>query len=90
MIAIKTKGKYRPNAAIDMISACLNHYKKYGRKVRAITLSQRYFELLKAGLLERDETLLIEDKVEFKGLNIFLGSSLMITPLQEVLEPIES
>jgi hypothetical protein len=88
MRVIKTKGKRRPNVAIDMVLACIKHYKRYGRKVRAITLSDRYFHILKNGLLERDETLLIEDKVEFKDVTIFQGSTLMIKPLQEVLEPI--
>ena len=73
-----TTKKFKPNVAIDMVSAALQHYKKQERLVDFITLNHRLWEMWVSGMLERDPTLDIKDEMHFKDCKVRKGSMFMV------------
>lgn len=70
--------------AVDMISACLDHYKKYKRKVKLITLNSNYWRMFKEYVLEQKPDLVIEDAIDFKNVRIEKGSIFQTEPLRAI------
>lgn len=69
---------FKPNIAIDMVSAALQHYKKHERPVDFITLNHRMWNIWVSGILERDPTLEIQDEMHFKDCKVRKGSIFML------------
>jgi hypothetical protein len=76
-LLIKTKRKFKPNIAIDMVASCLAHYKRFERPVKEIVLNEALFHKWKEGMMERDETLEIYDRMEFRNCTVIKGSKFM-------------
>ena len=66
------------NVAVDMISACLSHYKRYNRKVEIVYLNKRYWELflryIGEQLPEKYNDAKATEAMEFRNLMIKRGS----------------
>lgn len=86
MAPTPTQKKYKPNVAIDMVSACLAHYKKFNRPVETITLSQGLFEKWKSGMLERKPDLEIHDQMDFRDVTVRKGSIFMFKDMDVKLK----
>ena len=83
-----SKNKFKKNIAIDMVMACLRHYKVYSRQVDTITLSPSTFEEFKSGMAERMPDVEITDAVDFNDCKIRKGSRFMIKSLTCTLKPL--
>lgn len=77
MILINSKKK-APNLAIDMVKACLAHYKRWERPVDTITLCPQLFNRFKEGIEHKAGDALIYDRVEFKDVTVLKGSQFMV------------
>lgn len=67
------------NKAIDMVAACIGHYRQFGKPLKTIYLKPQLFDLFKKGVevlmsreLEEDEPMM------FDSVNIERGSYLMV------------
>ncbi len=80
-VLILNKTQYRPNIAIDMVLNCIRHYKRFEKPLKEIILDHALFHKWREGMLERDETLEIIDRMEFKDVTIKRGSKFMSEPL---------
>jgi hypothetical protein len=61
MHLIGQQPKFKRNIAIDMVKACLAHYKKFNRSVKTITLDEALFHKWREGIIERNNML---EKIE--------------------------
>lgn len=83
-----TKPKFKPNVAIDMVGACIKHYKQFNRNVKTITLNEALFYKWKEGIMERNEAkelienLHIEDEMVFANVIVKKGSSFQVKELE--------
>lgn len=81
MTTIINKG-YRPNLAIDMVTASLAHYARFNRPVENVVLHPLMWEMFKYGLLELhpeiEENIEHFNEVSFKNCNVKKGSELMV------------
>jgi hypothetical protein len=84
MTAIINKG-YKPNMTMDMIGACLAHYKKQNRPVEAIELHPDKWNEFKKGILELkpefEDDLNHFGECQFKNVTVKKGSSFMVKSL---------
>ena len=73
------------NLAIDMVRACLAHYKHFKRPVESITLSPSMWRTFKDGLIrmdpEKEDDINMTDWVSFKDCKVKKGSVFMIKSL---------
>ena len=88
LIINKTEKKFKPNIAINMVAAALDHYKKFNRPVKEIILNEALFIKWKQGMLERDETLEIDEQMDFKNCSVKKGSKLMTKNMEVILKPL--
>jgi hypothetical protein len=67
------------NKAIDLVAACVGHYRQFKKPLKVIYLKPNLFDLFKAGtevLMKRE---IQEDELlQFDGVYIEKGSSLMV------------
>lgn len=81
MSTIINKG-YKPNLAIDMVSAALAHYQRFNRPVENVVLHPYMWEMFKYGLLELKPEIEPDlehfEQVQFKNCNIQKGSEFMV------------
>lgn len=80
---------YKPNKSIEMVKACIEHYKYFKRPVEEITLAPRYWEEWIGGMIDRFPQL--EEKkgfgeVHFKNVKVRKGSIFMVKPLEAKLK----
>lgn len=80
--------KFKPNVAIDMVAACIAHYKKFNRNVKTITLNEALFYKWKQGIIERNnvkelvDNLEIHDEMVFRNVTVKKGPSVMVKELE--------
>jgi hypothetical protein len=80
---IKNGSKYKPtgNLAVDMVGACITHSEQFRRKVTRIILQPKYWNQFSDYVRQSTPDYLFEEEVDFDGVMIVKGSSLMIVPL---------
>jgi hypothetical protein len=65
------------NIAVDMIAACLAHYKRFNRKIKTITLSHgRWNMFVEYSKKNRPETI-IHDEIIFRNVTLKKGHRFM-------------
>lgn len=84
--AARGKVVHTGNMAVDMVYNCIQHYKKFGKRVKIVTLSHKYWRSFERYLKEQDETFEFKDQVEFKHLLVRKGSFFQTTHLIPELE----
>lgn len=85
-----SKQQFKPNIAIDMVAACLAHYKKFKRPVKSITLNEALWFKWKEGIQERADvkgvTFENYEEIEFRNVTIIKGSKFMTKNMTVVLK----
>lgn len=88
-LAIINKG-YKPNLAIDMVTAALQHYKKWERPVEDIVLSPKMWDMFTRGMVERfpdkEEDIKHFNECHFHNCVIKKGSTFMVKPMDVTLK----
>lgn len=70
------------NVAVDMVAACVGHYRRLQRPLKKIILSPNYYELFRYWVLKKaGEERALDAKFEFDSVDIEKGSSLQVEPL---------
>lgn len=65
------------NIAVDMIYTAVQHYKKYGRKVKIVNLSKTYWQIFAAFMKEQpnsDKVDIHPDGIQFNNLLVRQGT----------------
>jgi len=78
------KGLYKAtgNIAVDMVSGCINHYARQGRRVAYIRLDGIYWTMFKGYVLELIPGYdLLRGEIDFDGVVVSEGSRLQIKPM---------
>jgi len=69
-LTVISKNKFKPNLAIDMVKAAVQHYRRMHRPIDRITLAPHMWRLWVDGMLEhepeREQDLKHFEKAEFK------------------------
>jgi hypothetical protein len=61
------------NLAIDMIIACIAHYKKHGRTIKYINLSHAYWQMMSDYLKEYRPEFYFEDQLKYGDVTVRKG-----------------
>ncbi len=89
MTTIINKG-YKPNMTMDMVKACLLHYKQFNRPVEIIELKPDKWDEFKRGILELkpefEEDLNHFNECQFKNVTVKKGSQFMAKSLMVTLK----
>lgn len=78
------------NRAVDLVSGCIVHNKRMGRKVTEISLSKSYWRIFCDYMKSTDETLIITDKFEWNNLVVCEGSIFQLKSMTWKWETISS
>lgn len=65
------------NPAVDMIYAAVQHYKKYGRKIKVASLDKSYWGMFAAFMQEQENADQVEirpDGIQFKDMLVRQGT----------------
>ncbi len=85
-----THRRYKKNVAIDMVAACLKHYKQFNRPVEEIQLSNRLWGVFRDGILELKPELQADidhhNEVSFKNCKVKKASVFMIKDMHVELK----
>jgi hypothetical protein len=79
--------RHKPNIVVDMVGACISHYKKMGTPVKTIRLNPFRFSMLKKFVESKDEEVKVVDKIVFKDIEILLDKFATQTMTWEFKEP---
>ena len=94
------KGDYMPvgNIAMDMVTACIDHYKRSPKRLKIIYLNHSYWVRFKNYVLRNDPEYVIPDSgVEIEGCDVTVrrGHGLQVEPMmfdfyeKKVYQPID-
>lgn len=78
------------NPAVDMIYAAIQHYKKFGKKIKVASLDKSYWGLFEAFMKEQENADNVEvtpDGIQFKNLLIRRGTKFQKDRLEVELYP---
>lgn len=65
------------NVVVDMIYSAMQHYKRMGRPIKTVLLSQSRWEIFKGWLKEKEPAVDIQDIVEFNDITVKKGHQFM-------------
>ena len=77
----------KSNLVVDMVGACINHYKKKGTPLKTIRLNPFRFGMLKKFVEDKKEDVKIEDKIVFADIEILLDKFATQTMTWEFKQP---
>jgi hypothetical protein len=79
--------RQKPNIVVDMVGACINHYKKRGTPLKTIRLNPFRFSMLKKFVEDKREDVKVKDKIVFGDIEILLDKFATQTMTWEFKEP---
>ena len=79
--------RQKPNIVVDMVGACISHYKKRGTPLKTIRLNPFRFSMLKKFVEQKKDDVKVEDKIVFGDIEILLDKFATQTMTWEFKEP---
>jgi hypothetical protein len=78
------------NVAVDMIKACIAHYKTYGRRVSVITLNSSYWRIFCEWCKRNRPEFVFDNAIQFQNIRIEKGSQFMTDRMHVELETVKA
>jgi hypothetical protein len=78
----------KPNLVVDMVGACINHYKKKNTPLKTIRLNPLRFGMLKKFVEDKRQDVIVENKIVFTDIEILLDKFATQTMTWEFKEPL--
>lgn len=69
------------NIAVDAVGACIAHYKGFGKRVKVITLSRKWWTAFERYAKENRPDFEFKNEIEFKNVILRKGSAFMLKNL---------